>query len=338
MLTLRMYARTAWNDFYTGSPTVFQSKDYTSRQSLSYTNIYVLNCLFRSITSSNAGGALSLSSVTDLLIESTSFFSCKTSSYGGAVSLHNGQFVLDGVCGYDCCSSNTGSSYGQFTYIGVNNIASSKNYVNYSSMVRCVTENSNTYYTLCIFYGKNYCFSFNSSMNKCGYGINYLNPTTDSNNIAGSFSYCSITDNIATSNACIQLYRGNSKYEIKSCNILRNTQPSSSYGVISSWGNSIIQDCCILENTATYIFYVYSSSYTITLSNCTVDKTTKNGNVVTQKTATKSFILALNHMSTLNCASDYDSAGILTPVIQLPSSSKKQIRCYTGQKLFLQVP
>ena len=113
MLTLMKQIRTAWNDYFTGTVTPQQPKLYTSTQTLSGTNVYFLDCLFISCTSSNYGGAFYCTSVTYLLVESTSFFSCKTSSdYGGAIffSNGNGQCVLHEVCGYDCYSTRSGSS------------------------------------------------------------------------------------------------------------------------------------------------------------------------------------------------------------------------------------
>ena len=128
-----MHIRTAWSDYFTGNPTLLQSKEYTSTQTLSGTSVLVSNSLFRSCTSSNHGGAFYCTSVTYLLVESSSFFFCRTTNYyGGAIyfSNGNGQCVLNEVCGYDCCSTYTSGSYYQFAYIYVNNAASSKNYVN----------------------------------------------------------------------------------------------------------------------------------------------------------------------------------------------------------------
>ena len=89
----------------------------------------------------------------------------------------------------------------------------------------------------------------------------------------------------------------------------------------------MIKNSCILDSRANCIFYSYS--YTITLSNCTVDSTSNNGYLIIQNTVTKSFLHALNHMSTQNCHSGYDSAGSLT-AIPLPTTSKdKIIYCYT---------
>jgi predicted outer membrane repeat protein len=120
-----LYSKTAWNDYFSGTTatTTLNSQEYTSRPAPSGSNIYVTNCLFRSITSTSDGGALYCSSsFTYLLVELTSFFSCKTSGIAGAIYFSNtncGQCVLHKVCGYDCCTTNS-NSY-QFVYISVMN-------------------------------------------------------------------------------------------------------------------------------------------------------------------------------------------------------------------------
>jgi hypothetical protein len=337
-----MHKRTLWSDYFTGSATTYNSQTYGTRQTLSDTSVHVLNCLFRSITSSTSdGGAFYCTSVTYLLVESTSFFTCKTSSQnGGAIyfSNGNGQCVLHEVCGYDCCSTYTSYPYYQFACIVVNDAASSKNYINYSSIVRCVNMRTDSYYTLRLSWGKICCPSVNISMNKCQYRTAiYFYSSVDSNSFTSSISYTTFSDNTANGHTCIFPWGGggNRNVEFKSCNILRNTQGSlSSTGIIYSLDNLMIEDSCILENKADYIFRAHS--YTITVSNCTLDSTSKTGNVVIQNTVTKSFIHALNHMSTLNCNSEYDSAGYLTPNIQTPSPSKKQKLCYTYGKSFYQ--
>jgi hypothetical protein len=339
---LLKHFRTAWSDHFPGnnSPN-YNSQKYTSRQNPSVTSVYVSNCLFGSITSSSPGSALYCTSATYFLVESTSFFTCKTSNnHYAAIYFQNGggQSVLYEVCAYECCT--TGGSYGyQFAYIQVGNVASNKNYVNYSSISRCVNENSNSYHTLGLCYGKTFCPSVNISLNKCGrYSAIACWPTADSNYVTGSLTYSSFTDNNAVTYNCIWLNSGGAKSEIKSCNILRNTQGTlDTYGTIYSNEILTISDSCILENIANRIFHQYSSSYTTTLSNCTVDKTTNNQNLIIQSTVTKSFIHALNHMSTENCHSEYDSAGYLTPNIQTPSPSKKQILYCTCGNFILQL-
>jgi hypothetical protein len=173
-------------------------------------------------------------------------------------------------------------------------------------------------------------------MDKCYYSVFLCDPYGDPNSVTCSLTYSSFTDNIAIGSICIWLNTGGAKFEIISCNILRNTQGSlSSDGTIWTSGNLEIKDSCILENNANRIF-CQGSSYTITVSNCTVDKTTYNKNLVTLNTVTKSFIHALIHISTLDCHSEYDSAGTLTPNIQSPSPSKKAY-CFTCQECFFQL-
>jgi hypothetical protein len=175
------------------------------------------------------------------------------------------------------------------------------------------------------------------SLNKCYYrsGITCW-PSPDSS-VTCSLTYSSFTDNRATVSICIVLNKDGANFEMKSCNILRNTQGTvGTEGTFYIGGNLNIYDSCILENTATNTFYQTCSTYTMTLSNCTVDKATFNQNLVTQNTVSKSFILGLNHISTENCHSKYDSVGYLTPIIQIPPTSTKQRLCYTFKYIFIQ--
>ena len=160
MLTFNQHNRTAWSDYFPGTnPTAtLSSQEYTTTKTISGTYVYISNCLFSKCSSSSYGGALSCTSATYFLAESSSFFSCKTSAkYGGAIFSSNsnsGQCVLHKVCGNDCYSTSTSSSYGQFARMHLSNVAESKNCVNYSSIVRCVIGNSNSNYNLYLYYGK----------------------------------------------------------------------------------------------------------------------------------------------------------------------------------------
>jgi hypothetical protein len=258
-----MRSRTEWSDFFPSTTrTNLYSQTYESRQTPSNTGVYVSNCLFRSFTSSSGnGGALyCYDSVTYFLVEKTSFFSCKTSSGGGgAIYFYNtgsSQSVLHKVCGYDCCSTYTGAPYYQFAYIYLNNVASNKNYVSYSSFTGCMNELSSAWHLFYIRHGEIRFPSFNSSINKCYGQTLCVFPTIDSNYVTCFFTYSSFADNIATHYNYFWLNMGGANHEIKSCNILRNTQVSlSSGGTIYTSGNLMVYDSCILENKADYIFY-----------------------------------------------------------------------------------
>jgi hypothetical protein len=341
MLMFQSHFKIAWNDYFTATgQNNISSQTFSLRQTPSNTCVYVSNCLFRFITSSGNGGALSCTSVTYFLVESTSFISCSTSDqYGGAVYFSNGgQCALHEVCGYDCCSTYTSRSDGQFVHTAVNNVISSKNYVNYTSITRCMNQISYSHYVLDLRNGKIYCPSVNMSMNKCPHasGI-FCHPFTDSNSYTSSVTYSSFADNLATISICIYFYRTGANYEVKSCNVIRNTHGSlGSHGLFYTYDNVMIEDSCILENKATYIFCQQNSAYRFTISNCTIDSTSNNGYLSIRNTFTKSFIHALNHMSTKNCHSEYDAVGTLTPIIHSPSPSKKQIRLCTCGNSFYQ--
>jgi hypothetical protein len=324
----------SWDEYFTGTPiTTLVPGEYNSRQTPTGSSVYVLNCLFNKFTSGSNGGALYFTSVTYLLIESSSFISCKTSSnQGGAVYFSNsgGQCVFYSVCSNDCCSTySSGSSY-QFAYISVNNGALSKNYFNYSSITRCVNEIKGSQYNLNLYNGKICCPSTNISLNKLDYQpVFWLVPYKESNSVTCSLTYCSFVDNNSTNDNCIAIGTTGAKNEIIFCNILRNTQVVvGSRGTIQSSGNSAFKDSCILENKANCIFYGLSSGI-ITLSNCTVDSVTYSNSFTIQNTVTKSFIHALNHISTQNCHSGYDSVGSLIAIPPTSKPKEKLIFCYT---------
>jgi hypothetical protein len=334
-----MNPRTLWSGFFT----VTNPNFFTGRQTPSVTYAYFLNCVFNSFTSASDGGALySSGSVQYLLIESSSFFSCKTSTRnGGAIYFYHsgGQCALNEVCAYDCCTTITSYSYYQFAYIRVNDVASYKNYVNYSSIASCINTRTDSHYNFYLDYGKILCSTVNISKNKCHTrtGI-YCVPAYVSGSVTCSLLYSTFADNIASGYTTISLSRGSAKYEIKCCNIIRNTQNSpGSEGTIYSSGNFIIKDSCIIGNNANYIFFQSSPSYTTTLSNCTIDKITIYGFLITQNTVATSFILGLNHMSTRNCHARYDAVGTLSPAIR-PWTSDSQMHCYSRARVFIRLP
>jgi predicted outer membrane repeat protein len=325
--------KTEWNDYFSEiSPSqTYGPKLFTTTLTSSGPNVYVSNCLFSKCTSTNNGGAISCTSVKYLLIESSTFFSCNTSaSNGGAIYITGiNECILYKVCSNGCCSTYSGgSSSGQFAHITTNNAASDKNYFNYSSITRCLNEITGSWYNLRLQNGKICCPSINISMNKC-----YMQPIFFcygyvSNFVTCLFTYSSFVDNNATAHNCIAIGTTSEIDKIKCCNILRNTQVVlGSRGIILSNGNLTLKDSCILENKANCIFYGSSSSM-ITLSNCTVDSVTYYNSFTIQNTVTKSFLHALNHISTQNCHSGYDSVGSLT-AIPLPTSKEKIKYCFT---------
>jgi hypothetical protein len=246
----------AWNDYFTGSSaTTLNSGPYSSRETPSVSSVYVSNCLFNKCTvaSDNGGALYCYTSVTYLFVESASFFSCKTNSgSGGAIYFYNSNglhCVMYEVCGNDCCST----SLGPFAHISINNAASNMNYVNYTSIVRCVNDTTNSQETLRLDYGKIHCPSVNISLNKCVNrpGI-VCTPFTDSSSVICSLSFSTFADNNAPRCGCIWCNRDGAKYEIKCCNILRNTQGTDLYGIIFARGN--LSNLCFISR----IFFLFN--------------------------------------------------------------------------------
>jgi hypothetical protein len=162
----------------------------------------------------------------------------------------------------------------------------------------------------------------------------FFNPLVDPNTVTGSLTYSTITDNNATVDQIVVFWNQGSQNEMKSCNVLRNTQVyAGSRAIIFTWGYLVIEDSCILENRANLYFYESSKYCTITVSNCTVDNFASYGNITTKNLFTKSFIHALDHMSTRHCYTGFDSVGNLTPI----SHISKQKHCYTGDRSFYHI-
>jgi hypothetical protein len=319
--------RIAWSDFFeTSNPTTLTNQEYTSRQTPTGSGVYVTNCFFKNCTSSGNGGALYCTSQY-LLVETTTFFSCKGSSqYGGSIYFFNssGKCVLYRICAYDCCSTYSGTSYGQIAHIELSNIGICKTYLNYSSFSCCASTYSNTHRTLNFINGNVYCPSVNCSMSKCQYASGFYYYNSGASSFTHFLSYSTFADNIAMGHNCIMYDNVGNRCDIKYCNILRNIQNSYSYGIIYSDKNLIIENSCILGNQATCTFFQARSSYRTTLSNCTVDSTSNNGYLTIQNTVRQSFIHELSHMSTQNCRAEYGAFGTLTPIT--PQNNKL---CYT---------
>jgi hypothetical protein len=302
------------------NPTPYTAPTYTDKRiDISVTNAYVYNCLFRSLTNSNDGGALYCSSsVNKLLVEQSSFISCRTTSgSGGGVLFYNmgkGECVLSRICGFDCSAT----VYGQFARIITRTGINYKDHVNDTSLTHSLVMSSNIIYTLDLNYGNTLCPSVNITNNVCrSQTALYCYPSSSD---TGCVSYSSIVNNTANDYNCIYLTNSGSSHYIDTCNILNNKQASSSYGTIYAYANLLIKDSCILgNNIGKTVFYQNYASAKITISNCTIDNYMSSGSVVFTKIPESSFIHALSHIATQSCDSYFDSYGTLTVKQNVPS-------------------
>jgi hypothetical protein len=297
------------------TPTEYTAPQYTDKRiDASVSNVYVHNCVFRYCTSSEHGGALSCtSSVIRLLVEQSSFISCRASNrHGGGVYFVNtasGESVLNKICVFNCSSLVSG--FGQFAYIKLNSNYY-KNHVNDTSIIHSSNVNSDSRDSMRLLFGNILCPSVNITNNECS---RYC--TLDcqlSSSCICRISYNSIVNNTAIVHTCIYSSGSSSSHYIYACNILNNKQTDSAYGTFEVYTKLLIENSCILgNNEGKTVFYLgSSSSYNITISNCTFDNSKYTGTVIFTNTIENTFINALSHIVTERCDSFFDSYGTLT--------------------------
>jgi hypothetical protein len=320
------------NVYGTGlNPTNYTRNEYAgTRLTPNTNNVYVFDCFFRDISYSSNGGAISCGgSVYKLLIEQSSFFSCKISSgRGGGVYFSNtGNYecVMSKICAFGCSCSD----FGQFASISLYNNANNKNHVNDSTITHSLKEGKSQYDSVYLRGETILVPSNNFTNNECYYSSAFCCDTTRSSTSETCWiSYCSVVNNTANGGSqCIRLYNSVSIHCIDTCNIINNKQTTTGSGTIYASTNILIKDSCILGNNEGKTVFYASSSCKITVSNCTVDNNRYSGSVIFTKSIERSFIHALSHIVTRSCDSYFDSYGTLTAKPNIPSQSTKD-RCF----------
>jgi hypothetical protein len=299
----------SWSDYFSGSATEYSQR--TSRLTSFSGNAYIKNCFFNGLSATGDGGSILYSSSSLnllMLIESCSFINSKSTQLGGALHfLSSGQYVMAKTCGHGCIST---SSNCLFDRVLVTDNINSKNEI-HDSAICCSIQPSRAFETQHN-YGKIVIKHTNFSSNSCQYYASiYSWPTSNGNYVASSISYTTVANNIVSDGKCIILGSSYS-YEIDSCNFISNTDRSSNRGLIHVSGSLNMQGSCIVNNSGTYIIY-NGGGKSITVTNCTIDSTSKNyGNVVINSTPATSFINKIEFIETALCYAKYDSVGSLT--------------------------
>jgi hypothetical protein len=339
METKMIFLKRAFADVYGQgyNPTNYSGHEYTQRLTPNSVNVYVQSCLFNGCSSSSDGGALYCSgSDYKLLVEQTSFISCMTSSgKGGGMyfsSSASAESVLIKICGFNCSAS----SSGQCVYVYKNDISNInyRNHFNDSSITHSLYTNANSY-SLYLRFGTILCPSVNITNNVCyGAAAYYICPAGYSGSPETCcVSYSSVVNNTTNGGSgCIYHDDLPSSQRIDTCNILNNTQTSSSNSkTIYAWSILLIKDSCILGNNKGNIVF-YAGSYStckMTISNCTIDNDIFSngrftGSVTVTKTIKSTFNNELSHIAIWGCDSSFDQYGTLTGKPNIPS---KSLRC-----------
>jgi hypothetical protein len=240
-----------------------QRKGSTTAYVPSKSDVYISNCLFETCTSSTYGGAVSSSStsVNRMMIEGSTFTSCKTTNTrGGGIyfyNTNNGECVIFHTCCFDCSSKYSGTSYntvGQYAFIQTkSNDASFKNEVNESTITGIKKESAVPYYALELAYSNIICSSVNITNNECYYyPALRCYPAVKTDIITCFIIYTSIVNNSAKGGYGCILLNTDSTQIISTSNIINNKQDSSSYATILTYGNLCINESCIIGNNEGY--------------------------------------------------------------------------------------
>ena len=296
-MVLRCCLVCSWNDFYSSpsSPSsLFEKSRYESTKNASSGSQYVYLCFFIDCSAEKGGGIL-VTYDTNLLVEETSFNSCKaTSGNGGGLFFEaTGNSILYKVCSYQC----EAASHGLFCYMKLPDSLSYNNTIKDSSA--SYSNCPSCYRTLYPYYGKIHVSSLNSSKNVALYFSGILVYSASSSSFSDCLiSYSCFSDNEAKNDACV-FYTRTGKGEMRYCNVIRNQQvKKSSRGIVATNVPLNIYDSYIVENDADRS--IYSNGSTVNVYNTTFDKS-KGSGVIVQSTPSSSVLNYLRFIKTAEC-------------------------------------
>ena len=271
--------------------------------------VYIKECHFGPINSASNGGCIAFTSTSEdsrLLVEFCIFEDCHSNSNGGSICMtysgtEGGSCVINKCCASKCSALSGG--LGHFVYTYLYNDGDHLNQVQDSSVINCNADKGTGQGTLNLQRGIIMIKTVNLSQNSCSqYCPLYCAPFSISSFTACSVSFCSIRGNTANTAYGLDFYNG-AKHELSNSNLIENDIKGSN-GLIYCYGQLTIDECTILENSATPMFYCYSGSVTIT--NCTIKeedvKGTKIAGSVTTGSAWKA---SSSFINAIHCTQDH---------------------------------
>jgi len=231
------------------------------------TNFYISNCIYKSLTSSTDGGAISLTlSECRMLIEG-SFFDTIIAPKAGAITFTctgTGGSVLDKVCSHKVVVSS--GQYYQFGYFSVSS-SQKINRAFYLSITQSRISSATLYESVRFNQGNQVCDYMNSSYNHLSYGsgavFNYP--------VNSSSSYCTFSNNQDNGYRCIYFYQGSGTCYMQYSNVVSNNQGSATLSNVfrNYQVTSYVSHCVLYQNIAKCMFDIESGKMYV--SNCYSD-------------------------------------------------------------------
>ena len=317
-----LFLRGNWNDdnIFTSSPpstNVTFDKIKTSHYDTVVSPIWILNSIFERCQHDRSGGAITNGLGGEMLVEFCCFKECfctgQTSAGGGIHQASSGSCLINKCCSYQCYTLSS-SHYGQFIFVQLQ--ATSKTNILDSSVCHSMQSyNSRSLGdSLNIMGSEALLHNTNLSNNICcQYSALEFTPST-AKSPACVISYTSINGNSASEYSILLFYQHNKVYDVTKSNIIYNTD-NAQIGVFYSKGITKISDCCIMNNTARFLFYGdVSTSGSVTVINCTINNDphlATSGNVILENdvwNAKTSFIIPIRCTKKEGyCSASYDS-------------------------------
>ena len=287
----------SWNDYYSSTIDIehlFEGRVFSLQDqpiNLSSGDTYVYHCFFHNLHSPTDGGAILYNKRgNSILVERSTFANCSTDELTAAIKVSGGNSIIAYVCGYECYASKRDG----FCSV-CDDITRTINTVIASSISHC----SATQFIIYLQLGFIKVNSANSSHNtatSCS-ALSCL-PYLIENGFGSDISFCSIVNNTANSQICIEMdntYNTECKNRMKCSNIIQNRKKN----IISSTGIFNVIQSTVLENDEPYC--KINSNSSIEFFNCTIDSTNGEGSLFTKNGATNSFIVALTFFQTAKC-------------------------------------
>jgi len=235
-------SKSSFKDFYGFSVNAASCGSWSAQNS----NLYLYECLFKTISSPSLGGGLYITgSNLKVLIEQCAFDTCTAVTHGGAIyisSTSNTHVVLNKICGYEC--SCTSGHYYSFSYIEVG--SQMINRIDYVSILRCPNTYGTGYMPIHLEKGIQIVKYMNNSNNV----LYHVSAMRCFNGDSLSMIYSTISNNKPSHSICFWFSSGTNSRLMEKCNIKNNSSPAA-YGVFYIQGDYDFKDCIIVSNPNT---------------------------------------------------------------------------------------
>ena len=282
------------------------------RYNTNYENFFLINCIFISLNFINSNGgaiSVSLSTKSNMLINSCSFFNCNVgnSCLGGAiyfVSSNYGEFYMTLTCGNKCSTGS--SSNGQFCFVTVS--INKRNYHYMNSINLCANEyGSQRYQSYRVTSGEQNVNSLNSSNNLivATSGFSTYSPTFL------NLKYSNFMNSKTSIFVVLNILEGFNN-TINNINLINNSQIDNSYGIIMCGQqtthicNLTILNSIFLNNNGKLFSCGALSNFFI--KDCSIDNinpTVSGGNIILLNNNNLTFTNHIINLKTYLCDSEF---------------------------------